>query len=89
MFFLDQKVINIDFKYEVGRGFQKNMAAIKQHAIMKKKERVKVCFFFPLSLSPYSCFCLNLGHMVMPHMCCEMQRKLSKSRVHHLGLCDK
>ena len=57
------------------------MAAITQHAIVKK-ERVKVCFSF---FSPYSCFGLNLRHMLMPHMCCEMQNKLSKTRVSPLG----
>ena len=53
------------------------MAAIKQHAIVEK-ERVKVC---SLSFSPFSCFGLNLRHMVMTHMCCEMQNKLLKTRV--------
>ena len=48
-----------------------------------KKERVKVCFF--LSFSPYSFFGLNLRHVVMPHMCCEMQNKLSKTRVSPFG----
>ena len=62
------------------------MAAIKQHAIVEK-ELVKVCFL--LSFSPYSCFGLNLRHMVIPHVCCEMQNKLSKVGFRHWGLWDK
>ena len=64
-------------------GFSKNMAAITQHAIVVK--RVGEGVFFPVSFSPYSCFGLNLRHMVMPHMRCEMQNKLSKTRVSSLG----
>ena len=52
------------------------------HAIVKK-ERVKVCFF--LSCSPYSCFGLDFRQILMPHMCCEMQNKLSKTSVSPLG----
>ena len=40
---------------------------------------------FFLSFSPYSCFGLNLRHMVMPRKCCEIQNKLSKTRVSPLG----
>ena len=58
------------------------MAAITQHAIVEK-ERVKVCFC--VSFTPYSCFGLNLRYMLMPHMCCEMQNKLLKTRVSPLG----
>ena len=35
--FSGPKSKNSDFQYEVGRGFPKNMAAIKQHAIVEKK----------------------------------------------------
>ena len=62
------------------------MAAIKQHAIIEKRAGESMFF---LSFSPYSCFGLNLRHMAMPHMCCEMQNKLSKTRVSPLGLGDK
>ena len=56
------------------------MLAITQHAIVEKRAGEGM-FFFP----PYSCFGLNLRHMVMPNMCCEMQNKLSKTRVSPLG----
>ena len=58
------------------------MAAITQHAIVEKRagEGMIVPFFFP-----YSSFGLNLRHMLRPHMCCEMQNKLSKTRVSPLG----
>ena len=36
-------------------------------------------------LFPYSWFGLNLRHMVMPHMYCEMQNKLSNTRGSPLG----
>ena len=58
------------------------MAAITQHAIVEKRAGEGMFF---LSSFPYSCFGLNLRHMVMPHMCCEMQNKLSKTRVSPLG----
>ena len=48
-----------------------------------KKKQVNVCFFN--SYSPYSWFGLNLRHMVMPHMYCEMQNKLSNTRGSPLG----
>ena len=54
------------------------MAAIKQRATVEKRAGVGMFFF-------YSCFGLNLRHMVMPHMCCEMQNKLSKTRLSPLG----
>ena len=57
------------------------MTAITQHAIVE--ERAGEGMFFPFS--PFSCFGLNLRAMVMPHMCCEMQNKLSKTRVSSLG----
>ena len=60
------------------------MAAITQHAIVEKSAG-ECMLFFLLSFPPYSCFGLNLRHMVMPHMCCEMQNKLSKTRVSPLG----
>ena len=59
--------------------FLQNMAAITQHVIVEQKERVKVRFF--LFFPPYSYFGLSLRHMLIPHMCCKMQNKLSKSRV--------
>ena len=59
------------------------MAAITQHAIVEKRAGEGMFFF--LSFPPYSCFGLNFRHMVMPHMCCEMQNKLSKTRVSPLG----
>ena len=43
-----------------------------------KNEQVKVCFF--TFESPYSYFCCNLRHDVMPYMYSEMQNKLSKTR---------
>ena len=46
------------------------MAAITQHAIVEK--RAGEGMVFPI-FSPYLCFGLNLRHMVMPHMCIEMQ----------------
>ena len=58
------------------------MAAIKQNAIVEK--RAVEGMFLPF-FSPYSCFGLNLRYMVMPHMCCEIQNKLSKTRVSPLG----
>ena len=48
-----------------------------------KKKQVNVCFLN--SYSPYSWFGLNLRHMVMPHMYCEMQNKLSNTRGSPLG----
>ena len=48
------------------------------------KKRVGVGMFF-LSFSPYYCFGLNLRHMVMPYMCCEMQNKVSNAKVSPLG----
>ena len=48
-----------------------------------KKKHVNVCFL--ISYSPYSWFGLNLRHMVMPHMYCEMQNKLSNTRGSPLG----
>ena len=63
-------------------GFSENVAAITQHAIVEKRAGEGVVF---LSFPHYSCFGLNLRHMVMPHMCCEMQNKLSKSMVSPLG----
>ena len=48
-----------------------------------KKKQVNVCFL--ISYSPYSWFGLNLRHMVMPHMYCEMQNKLSNTRGSPLG----
>ena len=70
--FLDQKV-KIVISYLKWVGFSKNMAAIKQHAIVEKM--VGEGMFFPF-FSPYSCFGLNLRHMVIPYMCCEMQNQL-------------
>ena len=58
------------------------MAAINQHATVEKKQ-VNVCFL--ISYSPYSWFGLNLRHVVMPHMYCEMQNKLSNTRASPLG----
>ena len=58
------------------------MAAINQHATVEKK--AGECMF-SLSYSPYSSFGLNLRHMVMPHMYCEMQNKLSNTRGSPLG----
>ena len=58
------------------------MAAINQHATVEKKQ-VNVCFL--ISYSPYSWFGLNLRHMVMPQMYCEMQNKLSNTRGSPLG----
>ena len=58
------------------------MAAITQHAIVEKRADEGMFFAF---LSAHSCFGLNLRHMVMPHMYCEMQNKLSKTRVSPLG----
>ena len=58
------------------------MAAINQHATVEKKQ-VNVCFL--ISYSPYSWIGLNLRHMVMPHMYCEMQNKLANTRGSPLG----
>ena len=52
-------------------GVSQNMAAITQHAIVEK--RVGEGMFFPF-----------FSH-TMPHMCCDMQNKLSKTRVSPLG----
>ena len=62
--------------------FQKIMAAIKQRAIAEK--RAGKGMFFPF-FSPLFMFGLPLRHMVMPHMCFEMQNKLSNTRVSPLG----
>ena len=56
------------------------MAAIKQYAIVEKADE-GIFSFIP----PYSCFGLNLRHMVTSQMCCEMQNKLSKTRASPLG----
>ena len=64
-------------------GVFQNMAAIKQHAIVEKRAGEGMFFF--LTFSPYLCFGLNLRQIVMPHMCCEMQNKLSKTRTSPLG----
>ena len=55
------------------------MAAIKQHAIVEK--RAGKGLFFPYFFAPLFMFGLNFRHIVMPHMCFEMQNKLSKTRV--------
>ena len=75
--FLDQKVKIVISNLKWFGVFQK----YGSHKL--KKERVKVCFF--LSFTPYSYFGLNLRHTVMLHICCEMQNKLSKTRVSALG----
>ena len=62
-------------------GFSQNMAPITQHAIVEKRAGEGMVFPF----FPYSCFGLNFRHMVMTHMRCEMQNKLSKTRVSPLG----
>ena len=52
------------------------MAAIKQHAIVEKRASEGIFhFLFPLFM-----FIENLRHMVMVHMYCEMQNKLSNTR---------
>ena len=58
------------------------MAAITQHAMVEKRAGEGMLFPF---FSTYSCFGFNLRHMMMPHMGCEMQNKLSKTRVSPLG----
>ena len=58
------------------------MADITEHAIVEIRADEGTFF---LSFSPYTCFGLNLRHMVMPLMCCEMQNKLSKTRVSPFG----
>ena len=59
------------------------MAAIKQHSIVQKRTGEGVFF---ISYSPYYlCFGLNLRHMVMTHMYCERQNKLSNTRGSPLG----
>ena len=58
------------------------MAAIKQHALVKKRAGEGMFF---LSCSPYSCLGLYLRHIVMTHMYREMQSKLSNTRVLPLG----
>ena len=80
--FSGPKSKNGDFYFEPGRGFPKIWQPL--HNMQEsKKERVKVCFF--PSFFPLFMFGLNLRHMVMPHMCCEMQNKRSKTRVSPLG----
>ena len=59
------------------------MAAINQHAIVEKK--ACEAMYFSISYSPYLCFGLNLSHLVMTHMYCEMQNKLSNTRGSPLG----
>ena len=58
------------------------MEALTQHAIVEKRagEGMFFPFFFPLFM-----FWLELKAMVMHNMCCEMQNKLSKTRVSQLG----
>ena len=75
--FLDQKV-KILISYLKQEGVSRNMAAITQHAIVEKRasEGMVFPFFFPLLM-----FWLELKAYAMPHMCCEMQNKLSKTRV--------
>ena len=58
-------------------GFSKNMVAIKQHAIVEKRAGEGMFAFH--FLLPSSCFGFNLRHMVMTHMYCEMQNKLSNN----------
>ena len=57
------------------------MAAIKQHAIGEK--RAGKGLFFPYIFAPLFMFGLNFKHIVMSHMCFEMQNKLSKTRINH------
>ena len=62
------------------------MAAFKQHAIVKKRVGEGVVFvFFFISYSPSSCFGLNLRHMVVARMYCEIQNKQSNTRGSLLG----
>ena len=61
-------------------GFSKNMATINQHATVEKKAGE-----YMFSYCPYSWFGLNLRHMVMTHMYCEIQNKLSNTRGSPLG----
>ena len=56
------RCIYIVILISTGIGFYKNMAAIKQHAIVEKRAGEGIF----LSFSPYLCFGLNLRHMVMP-----------------------
>ena len=81
MFFLDQKVKVVISSFS-GTGFQKLWQPANNMQWLKK-ERVKVWIF--LFFSPYSCFGLNLGHLVMPDMYCGMQNKLSNTSVSPLG----
>ena len=67
------------------------MAAINQHATVEKKagECMFSQFLFPLFMVwlEFKAYGdgLNLRHMVMPHMYCEMQNKLSNTRGSPLG----
>ena len=75
---LDKKVKTVISNLKgTGTGFSKNMAVINQHATVEKKT-VKVCFLISYSL--YLWFGFNLRHMMMTHMYCEMQNKLSNTR---------
>ena len=79
--FLDQNVKIVISNLDQD-GISQNMAAVTQHAIVEKLAGKGMFFLY---FSPYSGFGLNFRHMVMPHMCCEMQNKLSKTRVSPLG----
>ena len=57
------------------------LAAIKQYVIVEKRADEGIFSFFF-----YSCFSLNLRHMVMTHVSCELQTKLSNTRVSPLGV---
>ena len=77
--FLDQKVKMMISNLNQDGVFPK----YGSHQAIVEKRAGEGMFFH--SISPYSCFGLNLRHIVMPHMCCEMQNKLPKTRDPPLG----
>ena len=58
------------------------MAAIKQHAIVEKRASEGIFYHLLFSLFMFG---LNLSYMMMAHLYCEMQNKLSNTRGLPLG----
>ena len=75
--FLGPKMKSVILKQACGDFFKKKWEPVINISWLKN-EQVKVCFF--TFESPYSYFCCNLRHTVMPFMYSEMQIKLSKTR---------
>ena len=58
------------------------MAVIKQHAIVEKRASEGIFYHLLFTLFMFG---LNLRHMMMVHLYCEMQNKLSNNKGSPLG----